>query len=640
MSELPGDLRRIVEAVAPEDAAAVAAGVARQARLTKPPGALGVLEDVSVQLCGLAGVCPPPMPTPAAVAVFAADHGVYAQGVTPWPQEVTAQMVANFVHGGAAVCVLADQAGAELVVVDVGVASDLPLDDAAPRGLLRRRVREGTRDLTVEAAMTRQEAEQAMRVHLIAVQRRIIERLTPGRYSLMASLRGQSSSPVEAVVQGSQSRDDLLLELSGGAAIHGLVKGLPDSERAGVQVNARGPEQYFASARTGADGSFELVGAPLGPISLNARVGDFTTGTRSATGQGVVAEGQADVTAEIVFEPGFKLEGTFTRAGAPVPEAHISAFPLGGGGRSASSTTNASGQFALEGLAAGRYQVHASTFGQAGAGASASREVELTGDTTVDLVAALGRLSGSVVESETRRPLNGAVVELSGDGPPRVERATTDSAGRFELEDLEPGPVTLTARKSGYETATRPLTVQESGSEATVELRRGEGVGLVARDGIYGTPLRELFVRVLDPAGTNLFTGGVSLDSEGRGEVPGLPPGSYELRVDAGGYAPAMLRGVAVPTPALAVSLTAGGTLEVASGPETLGRPGSRARLLGGDGLPYFLNIFSLEGWLSLGQPLRQFENVAPGTYTLAVENGPTRQVEIREGGATRLELP
>lgn len=163
MSELPGDLRRI-EAVAPEDAAAVAAGVARQARLTKPPGALGVLEDVSVQLCGLAGVCPPPMPTPAAVAVFAADHGVYAQGVTPWPQEVTAQMVANFVHGGAAVCVLADQAGAELVVVDVGVASDLPLDDAAPRGLLRRRVREGTRDLTVEAAMTRQEAEQAMRV--------------------------------------------------------------------------------------------------------------------------------------------------------------------------------------------------------------------------------------------------------------------------------------------------------------------------------------------------------------------------------------------------------------------------------------------------------------------------------------------
>ena len=61
--------------------------------MTKPAGSLGVLEDVSVQLAGLAGVCPPPIPEPAAVAVFAADHGVHAQGVTPWPQEVTAQMV-------------------------------------------------------------------------------------------------------------------------------------------------------------------------------------------------------------------------------------------------------------------------------------------------------------------------------------------------------------------------------------------------------------------------------------------------------------------------------------------------------------------------------------------------------------------
>lgn len=466
------------------------------------------------------------------------------------------------------------------------------------------------------------------------------ERLTPGRYTLVATLRGQSSSPVEAVVQGSQSRDDLVLELTGGAAIHGQVKGLPDSERAGVQVSARGPEQYFASARTAADGAFELVGAPVGPISLNARVGDFTTGSRSASGQAVVGEGQTDVTAEIVFEPGFEIQGTFTRAGVPVPEAHVWAFPRGGGGgRGASATTNASGEFALAGLAAGRYQVHASTPGQTAAGASASREIELTGDTTLDLAAALGRLSGSVLEAETRRPLNGAVVELSGDGP-RFGRATTDSAGLFEIEDLEPGPATLTARKPGYETAVRPIDVQESGSETTLELRRGEGIGLVARDGVYGTPLRELFVRVLDPAGTNLFTGGVSLDSEGRGEVPGLAPGSYELRIDAGSYAPVMLRGVAVPTPALAVVLTAGGTLEVTSGPETLGRPGSRARLLAADGLPYFLNIFSSEGWLPLGQPLRQFENVAPGTYTLAVDGGVTRLVEVREGAISQIALP
>ena len=126
--------------------------------LTKPSGSLGVLESVSVQLAGIAGECPPPLPEPAVVAVFAADHGVHAQGVTPWPQEVTAQMVANFLASGAVVNAIAAQAGAEVCVVDVGVAADLP---SAP-GLLPRKVRPGTADMTAGPAMTRAEAERAV----------------------------------------------------------------------------------------------------------------------------------------------------------------------------------------------------------------------------------------------------------------------------------------------------------------------------------------------------------------------------------------------------------------------------------------------------------------------------------------------
>jgi nicotinate-nucleotide--dimethylbenzimidazole phosphoribosyltransferase len=142
------------------DARAAAEATERQGRLTKPPGSLGVLEDVSVQLAGLSGQCPPPLPEPAAVAVFAGDHGVHAQGVTPWPQEVTAQMVANFLAGGAVINALAGQAGADVVVVDVGVAQDL---QAVP-GLITRNVRRGTRDMTVEPALTRDEAERAVEV--------------------------------------------------------------------------------------------------------------------------------------------------------------------------------------------------------------------------------------------------------------------------------------------------------------------------------------------------------------------------------------------------------------------------------------------------------------------------------------------
>src|SRR5438034_8651431 len=135
---------------------------ARQDRLTKPRGALGRLETLSVQLAGVAGVCPPPVPAPAAVVVFAADHGVVAEGVTPWPQEVTAQMVANFVSGGAAINVLARAAGASVTVIDVGVATDL---DEAP-GLLRRKIRPGTADLSVGPAMTVDDVDQALAIRV------------------------------------------------------------------------------------------------------------------------------------------------------------------------------------------------------------------------------------------------------------------------------------------------------------------------------------------------------------------------------------------------------------------------------------------------------------------------------------------
>jgi nicotinate-nucleotide--dimethylbenzimidazole phosphoribosyltransferase len=142
------------------DAGAAAEARLRQDRLTKPAGSLGRLEDAGVQLAAIAGVCPPPVPEPAVVAVFAGDHGVLAEGVTPWPQEVTAQMVANFCAGGAAVNVLAAHVGADVVVVDVGVASDLP---AHPR-LRPAKVRAGTANLAAGPAMTETEARQALDV--------------------------------------------------------------------------------------------------------------------------------------------------------------------------------------------------------------------------------------------------------------------------------------------------------------------------------------------------------------------------------------------------------------------------------------------------------------------------------------------
>ncbi|MFF2215854.1 nicotinate-nucleotide--dimethylbenzimidazole phosphoribosyltransferase [Streptomyces antibioticus] len=162
---LPGEdphdlLAETVAGIRPLDAKALGEAWERQKRMTKPAGALGMLEIISAQLSGLSRQCPPPIPEPAAVAIFAGDHGVHAQGVTPWPQEVTAQMVANFLGGGAVCNAFATQVGAEVCIVDVGVAADLP----ATPGLLPRKVRAGTSDMTTGPAMTREEAKQAVEV--------------------------------------------------------------------------------------------------------------------------------------------------------------------------------------------------------------------------------------------------------------------------------------------------------------------------------------------------------------------------------------------------------------------------------------------------------------------------------------------
>ncbi|MDG4796024.1 nicotinate-nucleotide--dimethylbenzimidazole phosphoribosyltransferase [Micromonospora sp. WMMD1082] len=183
-------LETTIAAIGPLDEPAMTAARQLQARLTKPAGSLGALEELSVRLAGLAGTCPPPLPTPAAVAIFAGDHGVHAQRVSPWPQEVTAQMVGNFLAGGAVVNAFARQAGASVTVVDVGVASPLavpePNDPAASSGtdagaaggpgsvggpadtevprLVTATVRRGTRDMTVTAALTREEARAAVEV--------------------------------------------------------------------------------------------------------------------------------------------------------------------------------------------------------------------------------------------------------------------------------------------------------------------------------------------------------------------------------------------------------------------------------------------------------------------------------------------
>ncbi|PAU76488.1 nicotinate-nucleotide--dimethylbenzimidazole phosphoribosyltransferase [Halomonas salipaludis] len=149
------------------DAACAAQAAAHLDTLTKPPGSLGRLEPLAVQLAGIRGESFPRV-SPPGVLVFAADHGIAAEGVSAFPQSVTAQMVANFVAGGAAINVFARQIGARLEVIDVGVASVV-----SGAGVVDEKVRAGTGNFAVEDAMTRGEAMQAIGVGQRAAERAV-----------------------------------------------------------------------------------------------------------------------------------------------------------------------------------------------------------------------------------------------------------------------------------------------------------------------------------------------------------------------------------------------------------------------------------------------------------------------------------
>lgn len=146
------------------DAEAMAQARARHAALTKPPGSLGVLEDLGVWLAGAQGHSPPHPVRAARVVIFAGDHGIAgAVGTSAYPSSVTAAMVATFLAGGAAVNVLAAQQGASVRVVDVAVDSDYQ-GLSVPASMMRHRVRRGSEPLDRADALTDAEVAAAVRL--------------------------------------------------------------------------------------------------------------------------------------------------------------------------------------------------------------------------------------------------------------------------------------------------------------------------------------------------------------------------------------------------------------------------------------------------------------------------------------------
>jgi nicotinate-nucleotide--dimethylbenzimidazole phosphoribosyltransferase len=150
-------LDKTIAAIKPLDEKAMSAARTRQDALTKPAGSLGRLEEVSIKIAGVQGKANPQIKSKAMITM-AGDHGVVDEKIGNWPREVTAQMVENFLHGGAGINVISKLAGARVIFVDMGIASDLKPD----KQLVVKKVSYGTKNMCLGPAMTEVQAAQAL----------------------------------------------------------------------------------------------------------------------------------------------------------------------------------------------------------------------------------------------------------------------------------------------------------------------------------------------------------------------------------------------------------------------------------------------------------------------------------------------
>ncbi|MBU97377.1 MAG: nicotinate-nucleotide--dimethylbenzimidazole phosphoribosyltransferase [Dehalococcoidia bacterium] len=259
--------------IIPPDQSAMDAARARQDTLTKPQGSLGRLEELSITLAGIF-MDPIPKINRKAVILAAGDHGVVAEGVSAYPQEVTPAMVGNFLAGGAAINVLARHVGASIVVLDAGVAADLP-DDPAMRAVM---IGRGTANMAIGPAMSREDAIKCIEAGIAAADEQIAKGADLIAFGDMGIGNTTPSSAITAVVTGADP-----------SVTTGRGTGLDDPALAHkVEVVRRSIEVNKPDAKDGLDllakvGGFEigmLAGAMLGTAAAHrpAVVDGFISG--------------------------------------------------------------------------------------------------------------------------------------------------------------------------------------------------------------------------------------------------------------------------------------------------------------------------------------------------------------------------
>jgi protocatechuate 3,4-dioxygenase beta subunit len=377
-----------------------------------------------------------------------------------------------------------------------------------------------------------------------------------GVYDVQADKEGyaparRESLQVTGPVQGVE------LRLEAGGSVHGRLTGLEFNELAGARVYASTQGNTRPTMRYGSvdyQGQYRIDGLTAGEWYVSAHTGS----DRQADGHVTVAQG-ADAVLDLEFGEGLTLTGRIVKGGEPLPNLRVSVSSQEGTGYG-SGTSDPQGNFRIEGLKAGTYELQAIDFQT---GISHHETLELTADRDILIEISTRRVSGRVVDAQDQSPLRDATVSLeaTGDKPgngmasaiPRG--STSDSAGAFELTEVSPGAYRLRAQKDGYSPADTQVQVGADAdvSDLRLALQPTQGLTLQVSSSV-GSPPSGVQVAVVDAAGQVKAAGSYATGENGRVRFDTAPPGSWRLLTTAEGSA-TVGQDVQVPGPPVPVLL-------------------------------------------------------------------------------------
>ena len=284
-------------------------------RLTKPPGSLGRLESIAARLCAIQET-DAPRAEPRRIVVFAADHGVAAEGVSAYPPSVTAQMVGNFLRGGAAINALAGVTGADVCVIDVGVAGDIDTSGTAA-AFVSRRVRPGTGNITHGPAMSQVEMISALDTGLDVADAAARDNVAVIAFGDMGIGNTTVASAMTAALTGATPRE---VTGAGTGIDSGTHARKVDAVRRALQVNRPGRDPLEILRTLGGLEIAAVTGACIGAASHRIAI----------VGDGFIATAAALVAAALCPPfPGYWFAGHLSsEPGHRVQLAHLRQAPL------------------------------------------------------------------------------------------------------------------------------------------------------------------------------------------------------------------------------------------------------------------------------------------------------------------------